>query len=118
MQFYTSGKYLASVLLNDHYNFTTTFDLTMEGLRNKSLPREVIIIEKLLHVRQIDRTLIMCVCLCVCWTIVKHLACANKIQLSDDQGSHVCVLPTSTSLEFWLIPIHKNVHQPQIKLSV
>lgn len=61
MQFYTSGKYLASVLLNDHYNFTTTFDLTMEGLRNKSLPREVIIIEKLLHVRQIYRTLIVCV---------------------------------------------------------
>ena len=34
----------------------------MEGLRNESLPREVIIIEKLLH----DRTLIVCVCVCVC----------------------------------------------------
>ena len=62
MEFYTSGKYFASVLLNDHYNFKTTFDLTMEGLRNESLPREVIIIEKLLH----DRTLIVCVCVCVC----------------------------------------------------
>ena len=70
MEFYASGKCLASVLLNDHYNFKTTFDLTMEGLRNESLPREVIIIEKLLH----DRTLIVCVCVCVCvcWTKVKH----------------------------------------------